>query len=414
MRTSRPVSRSAKRIPRRTFGAMSIAASALSVLLAFALAPHFLRAAQPQATIAAGYLVFVGTYTSTGSKPTGSKGIYVYRFDAATGETRPLGLAAESDQPSFLAVDPSQKFLYAVNETDTYQGKPSGGVSAFSIDHTTAKLTFLNEVPSRGGSPAHVAVDRTGKYVAVSNYDGGSLAIFPILEDGKLGDDTFFVQHEGSSVNKKRQASPHVHEAIFSPDNRFLLSTDLGLDELFVYPFDAQHGTLGAPRVISLSPGSGPRHIAFSPGGKFVFLVSEMGSTITVLPYDPANGNLAPRQTVRLAPSTDRPPEKAGAEIAVSPSGRFVYASNRFDNLIGVFSTDSDSGMLAPVETVPLDGKTPRNFAIDPTGTWLWDANQDSDNIVMYRLDQQRGRLQPSGLMLKIPAPTCVLFVPAP
>lgn len=413
-----------------TSKATALAAFCTCFITVFALASTS-RVAKPvhaQATsqaIGGNYLVLVGTYTSTTTTTegkttttkTGSKGIYAYRFNASNGEVESLGVAAESEQPSFLAVDPQFKFVYAVNETDTYKGQPSGGVSAFALDRMTGKLSFLNEVASRGDTPAHVAVDRTGKYVVVSNYSNannrGNLAVFPVLADGKLGQATAFDQHHGSSVNKERQAGPHVHEAIFSPDNRFILSADLGLDDIFVYPFNEKTGELGAqPRILNLSGGLGPRHMAFSPDGKFVYLVSEMGSTVTVLPYNPSDGNIAARQTVRLAPANDTPAEKSGAEIAVGRSGKFLYASNRFDNLIGVYSIDSDTGMIEQTETVPLDGKTPRDFAIDPGGTWLWDANQDSDNIVLYKIDQQKGELLPAGITLKIPAPTCVVFVP--
>jgi len=402
--------------------AITTLCACLGVALAAAIVTQLLPATHAQASSEAGgnYLVYVGTYTSKASTPTsndsvptGSKGIYAYRFNAASGEIESLGLAAESEQPSFVAVDPQRKFLYAANETNTYQGQPSGGVTAFSLDRATGKLTFLNEVASRGASPAHIAVDHTGKYVVVSNYYGGNLAVFPILPDGKLGDATSVVQHHGSGVNKERQEAPHVHEAIFSPDNRFVLSTDLGLDDVFVYPFDEKTGDLGPrPRVLSLTGGFGPRHMAFSPDGKFVYLVSEMGSTVTVLPFDPSNGNIAARQTVRLAPVSDAPEERSGAEIAVGRSGKFLYASNRFDNLIGVYSINGDTGMIEQAETVPLDGKTPRDFAIDPGGTWFWDANQDSDNIVLYKIDQRRGGLLPAGITLKIAAPTCVIFVP--
>ncbi|HKQ87656.1 MAG TPA: lactonase family protein, partial [Candidatus Acidoferrales bacterium] len=287
----------------------------LIVALSASIAPRVVRTAHAQASseTSGNYLVYVGTYTSKASTPTsndsvptGSKGIYAYRFNAASGEIESLGLAAESEQPSFMAVDPQRKFLYAANETNTYQGQPSGGVSAFSLDRATGKLTFLNEVASRGASPAHIAVDHTGKYVVVSNYYGGNLAMFPVLADGKLGDATAVVQHHGSGVNKDRQEGPHVHEAIFSPDNRFVLSTDLGLDDVFVYPFDEKTGELGPrPRVLNLTGGFGPRHMAFSPDGKFVYLVSEMGSTLTVLPFSPSDGNIAARQTVRLAPAND-------------------------------------------------------------------------------------------------------------
>jgi 6-phosphogluconolactonase len=390
----------------------------LTLLLALAVPTRFLSRthAQEPSVPGSNYLVYVGTYTSTGSNPaksTGSKGIYAYRFDSSSGEIDPLGVAAESEQPSFLAADPSGKFLYAVNETDTYQGKPSGGVSSFSIDRTTGMLTFLNEVPSGGGSPAHVITDHTGKDVLVSNYNGGSLAVFPVLPDGKLGDATAFVQHHGSSVNKDRQAGPHVHEIVMSPDNRFALSTDLGLDDLFIYPFDAATGILGPePRVLNLTPGFGPRHIAFSPDGNFIYLISEMGSTVTVLPYNRSDGAVSVREAVRLAPVSDDATKKSGAEIAVSPSGKYLYASNRGDDFLAVYSIENSTGMITRTETVPVDGKTPRDFAIDPGGRWLWDANQDSDNIILFRIDQQRGGLLPSGLTLKVGAPTCVVFVP--
>jgi 6-phosphogluconolactonase len=382
-----------------------------------AIAPRFVSPASAQELAKPGsnYLVYVGTYTSSGhpAKNTTSKGIYAYRFNSSTGEVDPLGLAAESEQPSFLAVDPAGKFLYAVNETDTYQGQPSGGVSAFSIDRSTGMLSFLNEVPSRGGAPAHVTVDHTGKYVLVSNYNGGSLAVFPALPDGKLGDATAFVQHHGSGVNKDRQASPHVHETVLSPDNRFALSADLGLDDLFGYPFDAKTGMLGSePRVLNLTPGFGPRHLAFSPDGGFIYLVSEMGSTVTVIAYNRQDGALSVRETVRLAPISDDASKKSGAEIAVGPSGKYLYASNRGDDFLAVYSIDNSTGMITRTETVSLEGKTPRDFAIDPSGRWLWDANQDSDNIILFRIDQQNGGLMPSGLALKVGAPTCVIFVP--
>jgi 6-phosphogluconolactonase len=361
------------------------------------------------------YLVLIGTYTSSGTpaKDTGSKGIYAYRFNSTTGELASLGVVAESTQPSFVAVDPAGKFLFAANETDSYQGQPSGSVSSFSIDRSNGKLTFINEIASRGASPAHIAVDRTGKYALVSNYNGGNLAVFSIGADGKLGTATAFVQHHGSSVNKDRQAAPHVHETILSPDNRFALSTDLGLDQVFIYPFDAKTGTLGEqPRVLSVGPGSGPRHMSFAPDGNFVYLVSEMASTVSALPFDPSNGNITVRQVVRLAPAGDPPANKWAGEIEVGRNGKYVYASNRGDNFIGIFSTNASTGELTRSETVPLEGKTPRNFEIDPGGQWLWDANQDSNNIVLYKIDPQNGNLQPSGLSLKIPAPTCVVFVP--
>jgi 6-phosphogluconolactonase len=394
--------------------ALVLACAAIAAAIGATEMPGALAAARaPAANAADNYLVYVGTYTNSGSKATGSKGIYVYRFDAASGEIEPLGLAAESEQPSFLAVDPSGKYLYAANETDTYQGQASGGVSAFSINRTTGMLTFLNEVASRGGAPAHVTVDHTGKYVLVSNYNGGSLAVFPAGPDGKLGEATVFVQHNGSSINKDRQAGPHVHEIVMSPDNRFALSTDLGLDDLFIYPFDAKTGTLGSqPRVLNMTPGFGPRHMAFSPDGNYLYVISELGSAVTAMAYGSQDGSVSVRQVARLAPLSDPQNKRWAAEVAIGPSGKYLYASNRGDDFIAVFSIEKPTGMISRSETVPLDGKTPRDFAIDPGGNWLWDANQDSDNIVLYRIDRNNGGLIPSGLTLKVSAPTCVVFVP--
>jgi 6-phosphogluconolactonase len=393
----------------------SFIAAFIALIAVLAIAPRFTQSAKAQGASGRTYIVYIGTYTSDGdpAKDTGSKGIYAYRFNAASGQITDLGLVATSDQPSFIAADPANKYLFAANESQTYQGRPSGGVSSFSIDKTTGKLTFVNEVASRGASPAHITTDRMGKYVLVSNYDGGSLAVFPVDADGKLGDASDFVQHHGSGVDASRQSAPHVHDTVMSPDNRFAVSADLGLDEVFVYPFDAATGKLGAqPRAINITSGFGPRHLAFSADGHYVYLLSELSSVVTELPYDPSNGAMAVRQTLRLAPASDTNAQKSGAEIAVSPSGKFVYASNRFDNLIGIFSVNPDNGNLTRTETVPLDGKTPRNFAIDPAGQWLWEANQDSDSVILYRIDPKNGGLMPSGLTLKVPAPTCVLFVP--
>ena len=360
------------------------------------------------------YLVYIGTYTDK----TSSKGIYAYRFDSATGKVEDLGLAAATEQPSFLTVDAAGKYLYAVNELDTYQGEPTGAISSFAINRSTGKLTLLNEIPSRGAAPAHITIDRTGKYALVSNYDGGSLAVSPILADGKLGDPTDVVQHHGSSVNPDRQAAAHVHEIVMSPDNRFAISTDLGLDQVFTYAFDSATGKLGRdPRILKVTPGSGPRHVAFAPNGQpdgqFVYLLSELSSTVSVLSRDSSTGAMAVLQTVHLAPEDIDPAKKWAAEIELSRTGKYLYASNRADNLLAVYSVNSKTGLIAPRQTVPLPNKTPRNFALDPTGRWLWDANQESDNIVLFRVSASSGRLSPSGQTVSIPSPVCVIFIPA-
>lgn len=364
---------------------------------------------EPAAWAAGKDLVYIGTYTDHGSK-----GIYVYRFDAATGQVTTLGLAAESPQPSFLTVDPTEHFLYAVNELDTYKGQHTGAVNAFSIDAATGKLSLLNEVSSRDAGPAHIALDQTGKYALVSNYTLGSVAVFPVSQDGRLGDLTDFVRHKGSSVNVERQEGPHAHAVAFSPDNRFALVADLGLDQILVYPFDAAAGTLGhEPHITKTHPGAGPRHLVFDPTGKFVYVINEMQSTVVSYSYDAARGELHELKTISTLPDKFAGSNDA-AEIAVHPSGKFLYASNRGHDSIAVFSVDSVKGALTRVEFVSTKGKTPRNFAIDPTGAWLFVANQASDNVVVFRIDGKTGHLTPTGQALSVASPACVKFVPLP
>jgi 6-phosphogluconolactonase len=353
------------------------------------------------------YLVYVGTYTEKGSK-----GIYAYRFDPATDQLTSLGLAAETVDPSFLAVDPSRRFLYAVNEISQYEGRSSGGVSAFTIDHGTGKLTFLNEVPSGGAGPCHLSLDKTGRYVLVANYGGGSLAVFPILKDGRLGEASAFVQHHGASINPQRQEGPHAHSIYVSPDNRFVLSADLGLDEVLVYRFDAQKGTLkpNYPAYAVVSSGAGPRHFAFHPNGKFGYVINEMLSTITVFSFEPASGTLEVLQTLSTLPQGFTG-QSSAAEVEVHPSGKFLYGSNRGHDSIAVFAINPRKGTLMPAGYAPTLGKEPRSFAIDPTGAYLFAANQNSDSIVQFRIDPNNGRLTPTGQVLEVSSPVCVTFV---
>jgi 6-phosphogluconolactonase len=352
------------------------------------------------------YLAYVGTYTDHGSK-----GIYAYRFDSSNGKLTSLGLAVESANPSFLAEDSSGKFLYAVNETETFNGQPTGAVSAFAIKPKEGKLSLLNQVSSRGKDPAHIVLDRTGKYALVANYTTGSVAVFPVLQDGRLGDATSFVQHKGSSVDPERQAGPHAHAIALSPDNRFAVVTDLGLDELLVYRFDAGKGTLGSdPQVVKAAPGAGPRHSAFGKDGKFLYVLNEMKLTVVTYSYDAATGALHEVQNV---PALTRVVTKGdtAAEIEVHPSGKFLFTSNRGDDSIAVFAIDQRTGMLTRIESDPTGGKTPRHFAIDPTGKWLLAENQDSGNIVVFRIDRKTGRLTQTGETVQVPSPVCVIFV---
>jgi len=378
----------------------------LAALPAPFLMTHYAQGAE-KAPAKSKYLVYVGTYTEKGSK-----GIYAYRFDPATDQLTSLGLAAESANPSFLAVDPSRRFLYAVNEISQYEGRSSGGVSAFAIAPGTGKLTLLNEVPSGGAGPCHLTVDKTGKYVLVANYGGGSLAVFPILKDGRLGEASAFVQHSGSSVNPQRQEGPHAHSVYVSPDNRFAICADLGLDEVLVYRFDAGKGTLAPnnPAFALVSSGAGPRHFAFHPSGKFGYVIDEMQSTVTVFSYDPASGALDVIQTVSTLPQEFKG-ESTAAEVAVHPSGKFLYGSNRGNDSIALFAINARKGTLTSLGHAPTLGKTPRNFAIDPTGSYLFAANQDSDIVVQFRIDPNTGFLTPIGQVLEVSSPVCVTFV---
>jgi 6-phosphogluconolactonase len=355
------------------------------------------------------YLFYVGTYTQESSK---SKGIYAFRYDAATQEITSLGLAAETTNPSWVALHPNGRFLYAVNEVQNYNGPNSGGVSAFSVDRATGKLTFLNEVPSRGADPCYITVDQSGKYVLVANYTGGSIAAFPISADGKLGNASAFVQHTGHGLNPKRQEAPHAHSIDLSPDERFAFVDDLGLDELLVYKFDKSKGSLkpNNPPFAKLDAGAGPRHFALHPSGKFVYVVSEMASTVTAFSGDLKGGMLHRSQSVSTLPD-DFKGENDDAEVAVHPSGKFLYASNRGHDSIAVFAIDPAKGTLTVVEHASTQGKTPRNFAIDPTGTLLFAENQQSNNIVVFHIDQNTGKLTATGKVLEVGQPVCVKFL---
>jgi 6-phosphogluconolactonase len=352
------------------------------------------------------YLVYVGTYTKT------SKGIYAWRLNAASGELEALGLAAEATNPSFLAVDPTRRFLYAVSEVASFAGRKSGAVSAFAIDRRSGRLALLNQAATRGAGPCFVTVDTRGRNVLVANYGGGSVAVLPIDSNGLLGETKDFVQHTGSSVNPQRQQGPHAHSINLSPDNRFAIVPDLGLDHVMVYRFNPAYSTLAAnePPFAAVRPGAGPRHFAFHPSGRFGYVINELQSTVTAFEWDGNAGTLKEVQTISSLPA-DFSGESSGAEVQVHPSGKFLYASNRGHDSIAVFQIDESKGTLAPIEYVPTQGKTPRNFGIDPTGTFLLAANQNSDNITVFRIDAKTGRLQPTGQKLEVGSPVCVKFV---
>jgi 6-phosphogluconolactonase len=358
-----------------------------------------------------GYFVYVGTYTGPNSK-----GIYLYHFDEEQGQLSPLGLAGEIVNPSFVVTDPAQRHLYAVSEIskrDPNTNKASGSISSFAIDPKDGSLKFLNTVPSGGGGPCHLVVDKTGKILFVANYGSGSVASFAIEDDGSIGAMTGFDQHAGSSVNVQRQQGPHAHSVVISPDNRFLFVPDLGLDHIVIYRIDVAKRTFAVndPAYVSVRPGLGPRHFVFGSGSRFAYAICEMGSSVVAFSYDRAKGSLTPVQTISTLPDGFSG-EDGSAEIQISSSGHFLYASNRGNDSITEFHIDGKTGLLTKIQVVPTQGKMPRNFVIDPTGKYLLAANQNSNNIVVFRINPDDGQLSPANQVVDAPSPVSLLFIP--
>ena len=358
------------------------------------------------AAMAAGFLcaadkvVYVGTYTGKGSQ-----GIYALHFNPTSGAMSELELVGATTNPSFLALHPNGRFLYAVNETS------AGAVTAFSIDARTAKLSELNHVPSGGADPCFLLVDPTGRALIVANYAGGSISSFPLNPDGTPGQAASFFQHSGSSVNQARQEAAHAHDAVLSRDNRFVIICDLGMDKLMIYRFDATTGALSIndPPFTRVQPGSGPRHFVFDAAGRHGYVIDELASTITAFEWDSSRGALHEIQSVHTLPADFRGGNTA-AEIAVHPSGRFLYGSNRGHDSLALFRIDPSTGKLTPAGRFSTGGRTPRSFAIDPTGRFLLVANQDTNDIVVLRIDRESGALRPTGQRLQVSQPVCILF----
>jgi 6-phosphogluconolactonase len=368
------------------------------------------------------YILYVGTYTQDKGKDTGSKGIYAYRYKEGSGKLKPLGVAAETINPSFLAAAPDDQFLYAVNELQQYHGVTnSGGVSAFSINHKTGKLTELNQVASHGADPCFISFDKTGKYVLVANYTGGTVAAFPLASDGKIEQASSVQEDEGPlGPNKQRQEHSHAHWIEVSAHNRFAYVSDLGLDRVLIYKFDADKGTLSRAEPsegasssefysATLAPGTGPRHVAFSADGKFMYVLGEVDSTVTLFAND-GNETFRSIQKISTLPAGFSG-ENTAAEIEVHPNGKFLYASNRGDDGIAVFVIDAATGKLTFLQTVSSGGKMPRHFAIAPDGRRLLVANEETGNIVEFKINTRKGELKKPHEVANVPAPVCLVFV---
>ena len=362
----------------------------------------------PEQTKTKELIVYVGTYTSGDSE-----GVYICRLDLSTGKLTLVKTVKGLVNPSFLAIDPQHRYLYSVDEVRKFEGGSGGAVSAFSINRKTGDLTFLNQQQTRGAAPCHLSVDKSGKFVLTANYRGGNVSVFPILSDGKLGAMTDFVQHHGSGLDPQRQNAPHAHSIIMDPSNRYAFAADLGIDKIMIYKFDTTKGKLipNDESSVKLKPGAGPRHFTFHPNGKYAYVINELNSTITAFLYDETHGRLKEVQTVSTLPE-DFSGKNTCADIHVSPSGKFIYGSNRGHDSIVIFAIDTQTGKLTYVGHEPTQGRIPRNFAIDPTGTFLLAENQKSNNIVTFRINLQTGKLNSTGNVIEIPSPVCIKMIP--
>jgi len=348
---------------------------------------------------AADLTVYFGTHTAGPGK-----GFSVSHFDTVTGALSKPAFLLETPAPAYFVIAPGGRRLYSCNST--------GFVSAYSIDPASAQLKLINQKPSGGGDPSYISLDRTGHYVLVANYASGNVAVWALEPDGSLGERTAFVQHTDSSANPQQKLQAHAHSIRVDPTNRFALVGDTGLDKLFVYKFNVKDGSLtpNDPPFIKAAPGANPRHVAFHPNERWLYVLTEAGSTIMLFNWDAKSGAMSEVQTVSTLPK-DFQGKSACAEIEVHPSGKFVYASNRGRDSIAVFSVDAKSGRLTPIQDVPSGGKTPRNFDMDPSANWLLVTNHDSNTAMVFRIDQQTGKLTPTGQPVNVPSPYCPRFL---
>ena len=353
------------------------------------------------------HLLFVGTYTKKDSK-----GIYAWRFNSQEGTLRPLGLAAATENPSFLAIHPKAWYLYAVNETGNFQGKPTGSVSAFTIDQKTGTLSSINQVASGGADPCDIRIDHTGQTAAVANYSGGSFALFPIKPSGDLGEASQVEKITGKGPNKERQDGPHTHSVNISRDNKSLIVTDLGTDKVLAYHLSPEKSTVqpATPPFVKVPDGAGPRHSVLSRDSRFLYVLNEMGSSVTTFKFDANTAALQRLTTLSALPASYKGPNDA-AEIAIDQENKFLYTTNRGHDSLAVFAVNAQTGALKLVDHVPTGGQHPRNFTIDPSGNWMLIANMNSDNIVVFSRDKTTGIPKPTGLTVFTGAPVCLKFV---
>lgn len=352
-------------------------------------------------------LLYVGTYTEGGRRD----GILLLRMDSVTGALQRVGSVDAGPNPSFLAIHPSGRTMFAVNEVTELAGKPTGAVRSFAIDARTGALAPLSEQASGGGAPCYVSTDRTGRVAMVANYVGGTVALLGVGGDGRLRNASQIVQHVGTGKVADRQEHAHAHCIIPHPSNRFVLAADLGVDRVLVYRLDVDGGALTHVEASDavMPPGTGPRHLAFHPTLPIVYVAGELNSTVSALRCDPETAALTPMQTLSTLPAGFTG-ENFPADVHVAPNGRALYVSNRGQNAIAVFSVAEGTGALALEQTMPTGGNWPRNFTIDPTGRWLLVANQRSDSVVVFARDEASGRLTPTSQRMEMASPVCLRF----
>jgi 6-phosphogluconolactonase len=379
-------------------------ASTCSVLLAGGCATR--AAGLGAANASSAVVVYFGTYTPKGGP---SRGIYKATLNTISGELAGVSLAAETTDPSYLAVAPNGRHLYAVNELMNFQGETSGAIQSFTINPNSFDLVPGNQRPTGGGAPCHLTFDSFGKTVIVANYMGGNVASFPLNEDGSLGNRASLIQHEGKGSNPRRQEAPHAHATMMDPAGKRVFVCDLGIDQILSYTVDETGGITGSPKPAGVvAPGSGPRHIAFHPTGRFAYVNNEMASSVTVFRHDDTTGTLTELQTISTLPAAHE--GNSTAQSALTPDGRWLYVSNRGHNSLAIYSVDQESGTLTARGHQDTQGKTPRDFAIVPGGSLLVVANQDSDNVLVFRIDASSGKLTSTGAPVAVPRPVCVVF----
>jgi 6-phosphogluconolactonase len=379
---------------------------ALALAATATIRPALAEPAREQAS-AGNTRVYISTYG------TEQDGVYLAELNPKTGDLKLLRRAADLKNVQFLALHPNHRYLYATCDVDDYPETNGAAVAAFKIDPSTGGLTRLNHQSAHGELPCHLTIDRHGKHALVANYTGGSIAVLPIRDDGALGPATSTIVHEGSSIHKEHQLGPHPHAINLDTANRFALVADLGLDKVLAYRFDPAAGTLAANELgaLAVAPGAGPRHIAFHPNGKWVYVINELDSTVSALRYDSETGVLKLIETVSTLPAGTTV-ENITGEIEVHPNGKFLYGSNRGHDSIALFSINQATGRLASIGHFPAGGRTPRHFNIDPTGKVLLSANMDSDSIIVHQIDADTGKLTRLAHEIKVPQPQCIEYLP--